>query len=573
MRQIFLSIQAPPVASSFNTNVRWLSIFLAVFLLSVRGISAQDKIILVCVTDARNGAGLGNTTVNLIGDEGTFSGTTISSGCVYISGQIPVGNEDDGTIQPGTPPGLQAGTPYPNPASTGIAIPVFSSLPSSTSLDFYDLQGRQISSSRRFVAGGTTQQFDVDLSGLADGVYFYRMRNDAGQISGKFVKMDSAPVVAPVMPFAASSASLIEPTVEAFSRADSVTVEIIRNGFVTYSERRMLSNFDQLSYALFKDTNNRIPLMDMFGVKYLGAFEGGLYPDQSNEIPEAHFNAGLLRAASIEPLDVAGNPDANGKVVFTSIGMSTTSSMFCGVADPAEPCKEGTFMRVLEEDTSINTRLEVIDGADPGKTTEKWEASDSKTFDRVLEEELEPIGLSELQVQAAWVNLASSQPTSSLPNQNADAFLLERQYGNVMRALSERYPNLKLVFFASRVYGGYATSEINPEPYAYEAGLAVKWAIEAQIRQMHDDGAPVDDETGSLDYTSVAPWMAWGPYLWADGANPRSDGLIWVPEDLKDDGTHLARIGIEKTTPILLNFFKTSRLTRCWFLENGEACE
>ncbi len=129
------------------------------------------------------------------------------------------------------------------------------------------------------------------------------------------------------------------------------------------------------------------------------------------------------------------------------------------------------------------------------------------------------------------------------------------------------------MFFASRIYAGYATTQLNPEPFAYESGYAVKWAIEAQILQMHADGSPVDAESGNLNYNNAAPWMAWGPYLWADGTNPRSDGLVWLPEDLKEDGTHLNRAGIEKITPILLDYFKTSRLTRCWFAEGGEACE
>jgi hypothetical protein len=72
---------------------------------------------------------------------------------------------------------------------------------------------------------------------------------------------------------------------------------------------------------------------------------------------------------------------------------------------------------------------------------------------------------------------------------------------------------------------------LNPEPYAYDSGLAVKWLIEAQIRQMQTPDGHIDDRAGNLNYHTVAPWLAWGPYLWADGLNPRSDGLVWKPND------------------------------------------
>jgi hypothetical protein len=115
-------------------------------------------------------------------------------------------------------------------------------------------------------------------------------------------------------------------------------------------------------------------------------------------------------------------------------------------------------------------------------------------------------------------------------------------------------------------------TDINPEPYAYESGFAAKWVIEAQLRQMYEAGAPVDLLAGDLNYEAGAPWLAWGPYYWADGRTPRSDGLVWVPDDLKGDGTHLARQGIEKITALLLDFFRTSPHVRCWYLENG-VCE
>ena len=39
-----------------------------------------------------------------------------------------------------------------------------------------------------------------------------------------------------------------------------------------------------------------------------------------------------------------------------------------------------------------------------------------------------------------------------------------------------------------------------------------------------------------------APWLSWGPYLWANGTTPRQDGFYYVEDDLReDDRTHEKR--------------------------------
>ena len=87
--------------------------------------------------------------------------------------------------------------------------------------------------------------------------------------------------------------------------------------------------------------------------------------------------------------------------------------------------------------------------------------------------------------------------------------------------------------------------------------------IGAQIDQM--DGLGIDPLAGSLDYDAGAPWLAWGPYLWADGTNPRSDGLTWLASDLAADGTHPSATGRQKVSNLLMDFMLASPQTQSWF--------
>jgi hypothetical protein len=311
---------------------------------------------------------------------------------------------------------------------------------------------------------------------------------------------------------------------------------------------------------------NREPITEMAG-PYKG-FAGRLYP-RSNQMPADHAAAGASRAAAIVPRNTAGVPDANGRYVLVSIGMSNTTQEFCS-GGGGLPCDPFTFMGQAAADPAVNkTTLALANGALGGRTADFWDSPSDPDYDRVRDTVLAPRGLSEAQVQIAWVKVANPGPTSALPAAQSDAYRLLTQTGNIVRALKVRYPNLQQVFLSSRIYAGYAGTPLNPEPYAYESAFAVKWAVGAQIRQMRT--GEVDPRAGSLDYDSVAPWIAWGPYLWARGMEARADGLRWLPADFAPDGTHPSNSGRQKVGTMLLAFFKTSPQASCWFLA-GQAC-
>ncbi len=135
----------------------------------------------------------------------------------------------------------------------------------------------------------------------------------------------------------------------------------------------------------------------------------------------------------------------------------------------------------------------------------------------------------------------------------------------MLNVATERYPNLRLAYLSSRIYAGYATTPLNPEPYAYEGAFSVRWVIQSQIKadnpQLNYD--PKHGET-------LAPLVLWGPYLWADGVQPRkSDALVYTRQDLVADGTHPSDSGRRKVADQLLKFMKTDEAARRWFLASA----
>jgi hypothetical protein len=309
---------------------------------------------------------------------------------------------------------------------------------------------------------------------------------------------------------------------------------------------------------------SRVPLNDLGSAAYLGQFQGGLYEGGSNEMPFDHLADGLAHAARIRPLDADGNSSPNGKIVMMSLGMSHPSQAFCAERNPA-PCEPWSFIGQARADPAVNhSTLVLVNGARASQTADSWLMPAQPNYDYVRDRDLAPAGVTEAQVQVAWVKLANPGPAISLPSADAEAYRLLTQWAEVLRAMKVRYKNLQMVYLASRSYAGYARIPLSPEPYAYEYGFTVKWLVQAQIDQRRS--GHIDPRVGNLDAESVVPWIAWGAYFWADGLNPRSDGLTWTRADFENDGTHKSQQGEEKEAAMLLAFFKREPTARSWFL-------
>ena len=292
-----------------------------------------------------------------------------------------------------------------------------------------------------------------------------------------------------------------------------------------------------------------VPLPDLGFGAYKTSM-GGLYPNGSNVRPEAHEAAGLSIASNeVLPRDAAANVETNsGKIVLLSIGMSNTTAEF-------GTNRLGAFKRRADVDPAKNPQLIIVDGAQGGQDASEWTNFNSPTWS-VVQNRLTYLGVSSNQVQVIWMKHARRQPTNAFP---ADAELLQNNLEAILRVAQRRYPNLKIAYLSSRTRS-YETDvpNLNPEPFAYESAFSVRWLIEKQL-------------AGNLNYRAgdgpvVMPWLSWGPYLWADGMNPRSDGFIWGCSDLQSDYTHPSNSGVEKVATQLLAFFKTDPTATPWFL-------
>jgi hypothetical protein len=312
-----------------------------------------------------------------------------------------------------------------------------------------------------------------------------------------------------------------------------------------------------------KATTGMMPLTELVDGKYKGQ-TGGLYGNSTNTPPASHQAAAKKELAKIRPLDTNGKPSKDGKIVLISLGMSNTTQEF------------SQFKRIADADPNKSLSVVIVDCAQGGQAAAQWAYPDKyRRLDRrtgrqrpspwvVMDERIKNARVTARQVQLAWIKQAEMGP-ANLGEFPKHAQVLQKNIAVILQKLKDRFPNLRIAYLSSRIYAGYAGGPLNPEPYAYESAFSVRWLIEDQMKG--ESELNYDPKKGEVK----SPLLLWGPYLWGDGTKPRkSDGLVWIREDLAGDGTHPSQSGRQKVAGMLLTFFKTDVNAKGWFLKRTD---
>ncbi len=294
-----------------------------------------------------------------------------------------------------------------------------------------------------------------------------------------------------------------------------------------------------------KSTVGFKPLTEMTDEDRYKGEDGGLYGAGRNELPESWNKVAVLMTSKIHPLNAEGVPAADGKIGLVSISMSNATQEFA------------RFKQLADADPLKSRSVTVVDCAQGGQTMARWADPQANCW-READRRLKAAGVSHEQVQVVWIKLANAAPSGELQQHGKQ---LEQDTRMVLANLTKYFPNLRIAYLGSRIYGGWADGRLNPEPFAYEGAFVVRWLIQSQLKS--EAGLNFDAEQGEVK----SPLLLWGPYLWADGETPRkSDGLVWNRSDLIGDGTHPSDTGRLKVAEQLLNFFKNDKYAKSWFV-------
>src|SRR5262249_22258998 len=199
---------------------------------------------------------------------------------------------------------------------------------------------------------------------------------------------------------------------------------------------------------------------------------GGLKAGGKKAPPETHQRAAGEALKKITPLDAQGKPSPDGKIVFISLGMSNTYGEFA------------MFKEIADRDPQKSPDVLLVNCAVGGAGVSSWAKPGSGTW-KTVADRLKEAGVTPDQVQVAWVRRAAPGPSpDTVPLEYAGK--VKEDIAASLAITRSTFPNLRVAYLSSRIYGGYNIAgirRVNPEPFAYETAFSVRWVIQDQIER------------------------------------------------------------------------------------------
>ena len=304
------------------------------------------------------------------------------------------------------------------------------------------------------------------------------------------------------------------------------------------------ANCNAINWDITGTTSPEIPIDQLGTNTYLG-YMGGLYPGGTNTMPSTHQTAGINVANAIQPLDATGNASPTGKYALLSLGTSDANYEF------------ERFIQYGTNEATINPNLVLVPGAMGSEGLDTLLGMEANDFwSNIYNWALPDAGVTPQQVVAIWMEPEDAHPPGAFPQ---DMEQMHTELRTLIPNLLVRFPNLKLLYLASRAYAGYSNPiKLVSEPYAYDQGYAIQAVIADQLNG--DPALNFDPTVGPV----VAPWLAWDTYKWGNGMTAH-DGLVWGCQDFRFDGYHVNGSGEDKVSGMLINFFKSDPTAAPWF--------
>ncbi len=263
--------------------------------------------------------------------------------------------------------------------------------------------------------------------------------------------------------------------------------------------------------------NSLVPLTELGPGMYYQGLEGGLYGGGSNQAPLGLLDAALAAAANIVPRNKLGEPSRGGKIGVIAIGQSTTRQWF--------PYFQGLARQLPPPFVFVNASQDGMISQLWANLSAPWSTADK---------DVTSYGLSRFQVQVATVDClrGRSWKDGGLQSQ-IEAYSAD--LARIVRVAKAHYPNLQLIYVLPFHYAGFANSRrVTREPFSYQEGFGIRQLI---LRQ--GGGLPV---------------LLWGPYVWADTANP----------SYFYDGIHFTKAGREQMATLTWRFLQKDLVAARW---------